>query len=109
MGIFDKAKDLIGGNAKKVEDGIDKAADMAKDKVGEEHADKIDQAAEKAKDVVDKLDNVGAALTDAIDAQMNDGRSTVIEIMCTQELGEPFRKDALSKPVRFLPQYKDYV
>jgi len=58
---------------------------------------------------VDKLDNVGAALTDAIHAQMKDGKTTVIEIMCTQELGDPFRKDALSTPVRHLPQYKDYV
>ena len=58
---------------------------------------------------VDKLDNVGAALTDAIDAQMNDGKTTVVEIMCNQELGDPFRKDALSTPVRHLPQYKDYV
>ncbi|MEM7273634.1 MAG: thiamine pyrophosphate-dependent enzyme, partial [Actinomycetota bacterium] len=58
---------------------------------------------------VDKLDNVGAALTDAIDAQMNDRKTTVIEIMCTQELGDPFRKDALSKPVRHLDKYKDYV
>jgi sulfoacetaldehyde acetyltransferase len=58
---------------------------------------------------VDKIDNVGAALTDAIAAQMNDGKTTIIEIMCTQELGDPFRKDALSKPVRHLPQYKDYV
>jgi sulfoacetaldehyde acetyltransferase len=58
---------------------------------------------------VDKIDNVGAALTDAINAQMNDGKTTVIEIMCTQELGDPFRKDALSKPVRHLDKYKDYV
>jgi sulfoacetaldehyde acetyltransferase len=58
---------------------------------------------------VDKLDNVGAALTDAINAQMDDGKTTVIEIMCTQELGDPFRKDALSKPVRHLDKYKDYV
>jgi sulfoacetaldehyde acetyltransferase len=58
---------------------------------------------------VDKIDNVGAALTDAIDAQMNDGKTTVIEILCTQELGDPFRKDALSKPVRHLDKYKDYV
>jgi len=28
--------------------------------------------------------------------------------MCTRELGDPFRKDALSKPVRYLPKYKDY-
>ena len=58
---------------------------------------------------VDKLDNVGAALTDAVDAQMNRGVTTVIEIMCTKELGDPFRKDALSTPVRHLPKYKDYV
>ncbi len=58
---------------------------------------------------VDKIDNVGAALKDAIDAQMNEGKTTVIEIMCTQELGDPFRKDALSTPVRHLDKYKDYV
>ncbi len=58
---------------------------------------------------VDKLDNVGAALTDAIDAQMNDGRTTIIEVMVTKELGDPFRKDALSRPIRHLPRYKDYV
>jgi len=58
---------------------------------------------------VDKIDNVGAALTDAIDAQMNKGETTVLEIMCTQELGDPFRRDALSTPVRHLDKYKDYV
>ncbi len=58
---------------------------------------------------VDKIDNVGAALTDAVNAQMNEGKTTVIEIMCTQELGDPFRKDALSTPVRHLDKYKDYV
>ena len=55
MGILDKLKGLIGGNADKVEDGIDKAADLAKDKIGDDHADKIDSAAEKAKDVVEDL------------------------------------------------------
>ncbi len=58
---------------------------------------------------VDKLDNVGAALSDAIDAQMNDGVTTVLEIMCTKELGDPFRKDALSRPVRYLDKYRDYT
>jgi len=58
---------------------------------------------------VDKIDNVGAALTDAVDKQMNGGETTVIEVMCTQELGDPFRKDALSTPVRHLDKYKDYV
>jgi len=58
---------------------------------------------------VDQLDQVGPALTAAIDAQMNDGKTTVVEIMCTKELGDPFRKDALSKPVRHLDKYADYV
>ncbi|MFF5992393.1 sulfoacetaldehyde acetyltransferase [Prauserella flavalba] len=59
--------------------------------------------------VVDKLEDVGPALRKAVDAQMNDGRTTVVEVMCTRELGDPFRRDALSKPVRFLPKYQDYV
>ena len=59
--------------------------------------------------IVDKLENVGPALKKAIDLQMNEGKSTVIEIMCTRELGDPFRRDALSKPVRYLDKYKDYV
>jgi sulfoacetaldehyde acetyltransferase len=59
--------------------------------------------------VVDKLEDVGPALKKAVDAQMNQGKTTVIEIMCTRELGDPFRRDALSKPVRFLDKYKDYV
>lgn len=58
---------------------------------------------------VDQLDDVGPTLTKAIDGQMNGGKTTVIEIMCTRELGDPFRRDALSKPVRFLDKYKDYV
>ena len=40
---------------------------------------------------------------------MNEATTTVIEIMCTKELGDPFRKDALSTPVRHLDKYKDYV
>ncbi len=59
--------------------------------------------------IVDRLEDVGPALTRAVDMQMNDGKSTVIEIMCTRELGDPFRRDALSKPVRHLAKYKDYV
>ena len=58
---------------------------------------------------VDKLEEVGPALERAVDAQMNDRKTTVLEIMCTQELGDPFRRDALSKPVRYLDKYKDFV
>ena len=58
---------------------------------------------------VDDISQVGPALKAAIDAQMTNGKTTVIEIMCTKELGDPFRKDALSTPVRHLAKYKDYV
>ena len=59
--------------------------------------------------VVDRLEDVGPALKRAIDLQMNHGKTTIIEIMCTRELGDPFRRDALAKPVRTLDKYKDYV
>ncbi|MGA0238225.1 MAG: sulfoacetaldehyde acetyltransferase [Acidimicrobiales bacterium] len=58
---------------------------------------------------VDQLDQVGPALTAAVEAQMNDATTTVVEIMCTKELGDPFRKDALKTPTRYLDKYKDYV
>ncbi|WP_174254606.1 sulfoacetaldehyde acetyltransferase [Burkholderia sp. S171] len=59
--------------------------------------------------VVNQLEDVGPALKRAIDLQMNHGKTTIIEIMCTRELGDPFRRDALAKPVRLLDKYKDYV
>jgi sulfoacetaldehyde acetyltransferase len=40
-----------------------------------------------------------AALHKAIDDQMNHGKTTLIEAMINQELGEPFRRDAMKKPV----------
>lgn len=45
----------------------------------------------------------------AIDLQMNQGKTCIVEIMCTRELGDPFRRAALSRPVRFLDKYKDCV
>ncbi len=50
-------------------------------------------------------DQVGDALTQAIGS----GRPTVLELMLTQELGDPFRRDALKKPVRLLDKYKAYT
>ncbi|AIJ22089.1 MULTISPECIES: antitoxin [Amycolatopsis] len=51
MNMFDKAKDALGKNPDKADQGIDKAAEAAKGRFGE-HSDKIDQASEKAKDFV---------------------------------------------------------
>jgi sulfoacetaldehyde acetyltransferase len=59
--------------------------------------------------VVDRLEDVGPALKKAIDLQMNQRKTCVIEIMCNRELGDPFRRDALSKPVRFLEKYKNHA
>ncbi|HXZ50186.1 MAG TPA: sulfoacetaldehyde acetyltransferase [Usitatibacter sp.] len=58
--------------------------------------------------VVDKVGDVGAALEESVRRQA-DGRTTVVEMMVTKELGDPFRRDALSKPVRHLAKYKSYV
>ena len=56
---------------------------------------------------VEKLGDVGPALRDACAAQ-RDGRTTVVEIMVTRELGDPFRRDALKLPKRLLPKYRAY-
>ena len=55
MGILDKVKGVFKGNQKQIRSGIDKAADVADDKTKGKHTKKIDSAAEKAKDVVEKL------------------------------------------------------
>ena len=43
--------------------------------------------------------DLSAELLKAVDAQMNNGVTTFIEICLNQELGEPFRRDAMKKPV----------
>ncbi|MFZ9134316.1 MAG: sulfoacetaldehyde acetyltransferase [Candidatus Puniceispirillaceae bacterium] len=48
---------------------------------------------------VSTMDELRDALAKAVDAQMNDGVTTFIEVMLNQELGEPFRRDAMKKPV----------
>ena len=39
------------------------------------------------------------ALDKAVEAQMKNAKTTFIEVMLNQELGEPFRRDAMKKPV----------
>jgi len=56
---------------------------------------------------IDTLSDVGPALREAAQAQTS-GKTTILEIMVTQELGDPFRRDALKKPVRLLEKYKAY-
>ena len=46
------------------------------------------------------MDELTEALRKAIDDQMKHGKTTLIEAMINQELGEPFRRDAMKKPVQ---------
>lgn len=67
MSLLDKAKGLA-GQAKsaatqavdkagpKIADGIDKAKHVVDERTGRKHTDKLDTAAEKAKDALDSLD-----------------------------------------------------
>jgi sulfoacetaldehyde acetyltransferase len=45
------------------------------------------------------MEELTDALNQAITDQMQNGRTTLIEAMINQELGEPFRRDAMKKPV----------
>lgn len=45
------------------------------------------------------MDELTDALNKAIQDQMKHGKTTLIEAMINQELGEPFRRDAMKKPV----------
>ena len=53
MGLFDKAKDVAKDNADKLDGVIDKAADMADEKTGGKYSEKIDKAAESARNALD--------------------------------------------------------
>ncbi len=48
---------------------------------------------------VSTMEDLTAELDKAIDAQMKKGETTFIEVLLNQELGEPFRRDAMKKPV----------
>jgi sulfoacetaldehyde acetyltransferase len=54
---------------------------------------------------VTSLGQVGEALQQACEAQTK-GKTTVLDVHVTMELGDPFRRDALKKPKRLLDKYK---
>ena len=45
------------------------------------------------------MEDLTGKLNSAIKAQMEEGKTTFIEVMTNQELGEPFRRDAMTTPV----------
>jgi len=48
---------------------------------------------------VSSMDELTDALDRAVKAQIEEGKTTFIEVLLNQELGEPFRRDAMKKPV----------
>lgn len=53
---------------------------------------------------VDHVDEIGDALRGAVKSN----KPTVINLMLTQELGDPFRRDAFRQPRRLLAKYKKH-
>ena len=54
---------------------------------------------------VTKPDEIGPALKSLLATN----KPGVLEIVVSRTLADPFRRDALSKPVRHLEKYKEYV
>ena len=50
--------------------------------------------------VATTMEGLTEMLEVALKAQMEQGKTTFIEVMTNQELGEPFRRDAMKKPVQ---------
>ena len=53
------------------------------------------------------MDGLSAALETAVKEQMEDNVTTFIEVVLNQELGEPFRRDAMKRPVAVAGISKD--
>jgi hypothetical protein len=63
MGMMDdmknKAREAIEKNRDKIDQGMHKAAELANEKTGGKHSDKIDGMVERGKGALDKLDEPG--------------------------------------------------
>jgi len=56
--------------------------------------------------VVTHENDVQDAIKEATRNQMETGKTTVVEMMVTKELGDPFRRDAMKLPSRVLRKYQ---
>ncbi|CAJ1454334.1 unnamed protein product [Effrenium voratum] len=52
---------------------------------------------------VQSVEQLERALSSAIEGQMKRGETTLVEVLLNQELGEPFRRDAMKAPVQVAP------
>jgi sulfoacetaldehyde acetyltransferase len=53
------------------------------------------------------MEGLTEALAKAIKDQIQNHQTTFIEVILNQELGEPFRRDAMKKPVRVAGIHKE--
>ncbi|MGH9039048.1 MAG: antitoxin [Acidimicrobiia bacterium] len=53
--IKNKVRDTAEQHGDKIEEGIDRAREMADEKTGGKHTDKIDKAAQKGKDAIQNM------------------------------------------------------
>lgn len=61
MGFMDKIKGLFKGREKQAKSGIDTVSNKVEQKVGPQHAGKVDDASQKAKEAVDKMSGSGTS------------------------------------------------
>ena len=54
MGLLDKVKGLLGSNADKVKEGVEKAGDMIDEKTDGKYADQVDMAQDKVEELIDE-------------------------------------------------------
>ena len=55
MSFMDKAKDVLRDHGDKVDEGVDKAAEMADEKTGNKYSDQINSGADKAREGLDRF------------------------------------------------------
>ena len=55
MGFMDKLKGLTKGRKKEIAQGVDKVSDMVESKTPDQYDAKVEGAADKVKDIVEKL------------------------------------------------------
>ena len=55
MSFFDNAKELVGQHKKETDQAVDEAAALLENQVPDHHDAKVAQAANKAKDAINKL------------------------------------------------------
>ncbi|WP_067479905.1 antitoxin [Actinomadura hibisca] len=56
MSIVDKVKEMLGQNADKAKQAVDKAGDMVDQRTGGKYADKVDMAQDRARQYLDQND-----------------------------------------------------